>query len=627
MEEVKRRPYRGGAAAHAEEKCAWVVLVMIGSAYVPGAIVAAASLKFRKTKHPVLCMVTPDVPDEGREQLRGVFDRVVEVDAVAYPSRPMPTEKQAAMYAAWISQSYTKWAALTLTEYSKVILLDADMLFLTNCDGLFALPAPAACYSFPWAPPWGKGDLINPYSDGSLAHGARVPAETVLAATRSRSDKTFVGGASVILLEPDAAMFARLLIQLESEPVYAAGRTCVNGVDEISIAEVYAARGVPWAHIHQQYTAIPWKKNWVSRDVRALHFHGRKPWLMSPGEWPDLADWWKTAAAVVEHYPALASTFPTLAKSVLLKAQPAPVAMLDATAAELQLTRDIIARLVVKNPGPESRQKARGVLVAWMQAIRSTTAPPHPWSVVHRDSRASDSSSDALAAELVGARLARPQDTEDIVKATIGLITSRLSAPPPRQAAIITYSAETVSFGSLFAMPITPQIRQAVGLAGEKLMMTSLMRHEAALAATPHYSGLYGGDYRFEVFASPFSRLFAEHSDATYCSPFPHLDAPLGSLGDFFELTAPGRELPAGHWVVHPTPAADMVAAAVRIAEVLGRPGPELRVAFIVNSSDDARAFRGSFEVFRDAVALLEESGAVELLLGNRGCIARRIPS
>jgi len=631
MEEAKRRPYRGGTASQNDEKCAWVVLVMIGSAYIPGALVTATSLKFRKTKYPVICMVTADVPEEGRVQLATVFDRVVEVDTISYPSRPMPTEKQADMYAAWIAQSYTKWAALTLDEYTKVILLDADMLFLTNCDGLFSLPAPAACYSFSWAPPWGKGDMVNPYAaDGVLAHGVAIPAETVLVDAPATTDKTFVGGASIILLAPDPVMYAKLLLLLSSAPVYAAGRTCVNGVDEISIAEVYAARGTAWTHIHQQYTAIPWKKKWVSRDIRALHFHGRKPWLMNPAEWPDLADWWKTAEEAVVRYPTLSNVFPALAKPAPASAPQfakVPASQLDVTAAELRLTRDIIARLTVKRPGQESRQRARCALIAWFQAIRAVPSAPMSWSAVHRVTLVGDESSDALATALVQADLARPQDTSEIVKAAIGLITSRLSSMPPRQAEVISYGAESASYGSFFTTPVTPQIRHAVGLAGEKTTIASLMRHEAALAATPQYQGLYEGDYRFEVFASPFGRLFFDHADATYCSPFHQLDAPLGSLGDFFEITAPGKELPAGHWVVHPTPAGDMVAAARRIAEVLARPGPELRVAFIADTNKDTnRAFRSSYEVFRQEVAPLQAAGVVELLLGIRGCIACRLP-
>src|SRR5579872_5164662 len=112
-----RRPYRGGSSQSGAEtkepgaprSCAWVVLVMLGDGYVPGALVAAASLRARRTRHALVCMVTADVSEAARAQLRVLFDRVVEVPAVEHPSRPMPSEKQARMYGGWIARSYTKW--------------------------------------------------------------------------------------------------------------------------------------------------------------------------------------------------------------------------------------------------------------------------------------------------------------------------------------------------------------------------------------------------------------------------------------------------------------------------------------------------------------------------------------
>jgi hypothetical protein len=586
-------------------------------------------------------MVTEDVPAQARAQLLLQFDRVVEIPVIEYPSRPMPTEKQAQMYESWIARSYTKWNALTMAEYAKVILIDADMLFLANCDNLFAMRPPAACFSFPWAPPWGKGDIENRYTcDGELPHGSSIPAAVVLDAART-SSKTFVGGASIMLLVPDVAQYSRLIEMLHESPIYAEGRGCVNGVDEISVAELYASAGTAWTHIHQQYTAIPWKRAWCGADIRAHHYHGHKPWLMSVEEWPDLADWWATAADIAARQPELGAAFPLATPkqepAVVMhtypetaRATPLPkisVTTLDLAAAELQLTRDIITRLAVKKTSRNAKAKAREALISWMQALHRTSAAP-AWSAVHRQSALDDESSNIFADTLISMGLALKREAGTTVRDVLRLVANRLSRAPPRLCALVSYGTDIVTFGPHFSAEITPQIRHYVKTAGERATISSLMRHEAALSAAPQYLGLYEDGYRFEVFASPFSRLFFAHPDATFCSAFPDTDTALGSLGDFFKITVPGATLPDGNWVIHPAPAADMTAAAKRVAEVLARPGPELRVGFLTDSGGAhlSQAFQHLCNIFMQETKPLQDSGRLEVLFGTRGCIAHRKP-
>jgi hypothetical protein len=196
---------------------------------------------------------------------------------------------------------------------------------------------------------------------------------------------------------------------------------------------------------------------------------------------------------------------------------------------------------------------------------------------------------------------------------------------------LVSYGTSVATFGPHFSTEITPQIRHYAKTAGEQATISSLMRHEAALSAAallaaPQYLGLYEDGYRFEVFASPFSRLFFDHPDATFCSVFPDTDTALGSLGDFFKITAPGATLPDGNWVIHPAPVADMSAAAKRVAEVLARPGPELRVGFLADGSNmhSSRAFRHVCDFFMQETKPLQDSGRLEVLFGTRGCIAHR---
>ena len=305
------------AADHPNSKNAWVVLLMMGDAYAPGALVVAQSLRDTKTKHDIVCMVTHDVSLETRAQLRGtpqnpIYDDVIEVPYIVHPTRPLQSKKQVELYGGWIDRSFTKWSCLKFTWYHRVIFVDADMVVVANCDDLFELRPPAACYSNPWAYPWAdRGGITNPYLTNEKgrsrppAHGACVPAAQIEKALHSGS---FVGWGAVVLLEPNAAKFEDLLAMIHKNPVFGEEFNVVSGSDEVSIAALYAQAG--WTHIHQRYLAIPWKPRWVPpHDVCAYHFHGRKPWEMAISEWPDLAIWWQVVGRLIARCPKARQMF------------------------------------------------------------------------------------------------------------------------------------------------------------------------------------------------------------------------------------------------------------------------------------------------------------------------------
>lgn len=561
MATLQRRAYRGGTntPAACPAKCAWVVLVMLGPGYVPGAVVAASSLRRLKTRHSIVCMVTDDVPEPSRAELRLVFDDVVEVAKLSGASRPMLTEKQSNMYGSWISHSYTKWACLTLA-YDKVVLIDADMLFLANSDSLFELAAPAACFSIPWAPPWGSGDIMNPYiSRGArdITHGTRIPATAIMAAIGSKT-KTYVAATPVVVLTPDAEMYAALARMLNSERVYAEKCLCVNGVDEISVAELYARAGQDWTHIHQRYMALPWKKQWVDRDIHAFHFHGRKPWLMSPKDWPDLAVWWTAAAAAQELAPGLTGLLsPDLTPTVT-----------DIAAADLHLTRVLAAAFGERQPGRTT--------AAWLRAQSEGGRIEH--SLVHRSINIADVAK--FSRDPVG---------------TVKLTAKHLARPPQRSNTLVVCDEKCLAYGSSYYREMDPIVRDLVSLAGPEQVLTSLMTHAAAIAPNPGrniFGNLYSEGYRFEIFTSPITRLLSG-PDAKYCTAFPSIDTPLGALGDFFELTAGGRPLPEGDWLFHPAPVIPIRAVIRRCCELLARDGFRARMAFIGYDSNTTDELSG----------------------------------
>ena len=274
-------------------KNAFCVLLMMGDAYLPGAIATGASISAVESAADSVCMCTPDVSAEALEKLRAVYTDVVVIDYIDHKTRRLVSAKQRDYYDSWINRSFTKWRCLGLTQYRRVILLDADLILLKNCDELFDLPAPAACYSNPWARPFVPNGMENPYTHGhDLAHGAIVPAATIM---RAIARPTFVGGGFIVALEPSARALQDYIDFVKENDVYGAQHKSISTSDEVSIAEFYARRGIAWHNIHQNYAAIPWKKAWSgaspNQPIKAYHYFGMKPWETEP-KFPDQQLWW-----------------------------------------------------------------------------------------------------------------------------------------------------------------------------------------------------------------------------------------------------------------------------------------------------------------------------------------------
>lgn len=283
---------------------AWVVLIMKGDSYVAGALAVGYSLQLVHTKYDTVCMVTPDV--KNREPLKAIFTHVIEVPYIEHPTRSLPSLKQRNYYSYWMDISATRWQCLRLTQYKKIVMLDADELFLQNADELFECNTPSSCYSTPWLQPWGT--ILNLYTqkDGSLQHGTEIPAKKIM---QSLTQFATVGAGSAIL-SPSIERFNKLINILNEKPVYAEGYNSRSGNDEILIAETYARDNISWYHMHQRYTAIPWKKEWSLEngkisidDIKIYHYFGKKPWYMSVDECPFLIDWWSCVDLLISKYP------------------------------------------------------------------------------------------------------------------------------------------------------------------------------------------------------------------------------------------------------------------------------------------------------------------------------------
>ncbi len=130
---------------------------MRNDSYIPGALVLAYRLRKMGTQADLVCLVTPQITQVGRQTLKEVFDQVVVVDEV-FIHHKMAHERQDRPFL------FTRFQALRLCEggglglhYDKIVLLDADIMPLSHYDQLFSLPAPAG--------------IINEFKDHCIEEG------------------------------------------------------------------------------------------------------------------------------------------------------------------------------------------------------------------------------------------------------------------------------------------------------------------------------------------------------------------------------------------------------------------------------------------------------------------------
>jgi len=297
-------------------KYAWCSLVMLGDNYVPGALVAAYSLKKVETKYPVLCMVTYDVTADARESLLKCFDGLVEIPYLEHTTIPMRSHKQRDIYGAWMNKSFTKWNVLNpeLLPYEKVIFFDADMYVVKNIDHLFDIPGPAGTFSSPWAAPYVKNGYYNPYTDakgGELAHGAPVPNEMIKDGLRPQTAMGFVWHASLVLVMPNNIIWAQYKKILNNKAPYG-WKYCASGFDEQVLAELYLQAGVQMYNIHQMYNWIIGKYDWIDEPAHVFQYYNKlsaKPWNVNRATWDDLRAWWDFADKLAAENASLAKYF------------------------------------------------------------------------------------------------------------------------------------------------------------------------------------------------------------------------------------------------------------------------------------------------------------------------------
>lgn len=614
-----RRQAQGGAP---QPRNAWVVLNMTGDYYIPGALATAWSIRQHKTKHALVCMVTNDVSEIARKQLALVFDEVVEVPYLTYKTNPPPSNHQRAVYGGWVDNSFTKWNALNLTQYSKVCFVDADFIHLSNCDELHGLRAPAACFSNPWAAPYsrGKKPMLNPYvrygnnrnfsatplgaprrhglrdeKPVLLKHGDAVPAAVIVdAITRQQA---FASIGAVVLLEPNAADYEAFKQFVGGQkPYYGAKFPKVpSTADESSIDLFYAQeKRRDWAHIGQEFEMIPWKEEiWSDgQKARAWHYMQRKPWEDDPAqlvEYKDLQRWWDVADDLIKAHPELKEAF---------YPDPRTVSPLDIDYSQYKITGDIRRDLATL---ARSRHRDRDTAIDaalrhWHTSMRASDDPnPSAWSTIYRE----DFDRAQLERILIADGALDAADAPKMVAEIARKVASRLHRVPVPTRMQPRCDGEKVYYASSTVTPVTPRVQLLLKIAGCEAVAAAAMRYGiVAPGATwesftaHHYELLRGAGVRNQAFSSPFG---ARARLERYFSPFPDVDVPLRSEGEFFATFEEGKKSMQdyeGAWLCEPSEELAVRAAKVIVAVLsVARP---LTITFATCSAEAAELLETS---------------------------------
>ncbi|MFH4980914.1 hypothetical protein AB6A40_007623 [Gnathostoma spinigerum] len=134
---------------------AWVTLATSDS-YALGALVLARSLAAAKTTKRTHCMITANVTEPLREELRSAFSTVTEVDVMDSND----TVNLALIGRPDLGVTFTKLHCWRLTQYTKCVFLDADCLVLQNCDELFERDEFSAAADIGWPDCFNSGVFV-----------------------------------------------------------------------------------------------------------------------------------------------------------------------------------------------------------------------------------------------------------------------------------------------------------------------------------------------------------------------------------------------------------------------------------------------------------------------------------
>lgn len=260
-------------------KCAYVTLVMLGNAFVKGAVALAKSLIKSQTRYDLICLITDDVTK--RSELLKVYTKIIVVPYLYFKCGKMLTERQQNLYNKWIDFSFTKWRCFDLVMYDKCIYLDADQLVLHNIDHLFVYDY-AMCFNYNY-----NAQFKN------FKHGDVVRHNVLKFILENY---TFVGFTGTLVFKPNKNLSSTIenLLNSNNKLLNMAKNSFHNGFDEIVLTQALIKLHIDVVQLSPMYI-------WNAGDYEVLkdglqpyvinYYGDRKPWIQSSLQYMDLYIW------------------------------------------------------------------------------------------------------------------------------------------------------------------------------------------------------------------------------------------------------------------------------------------------------------------------------------------------
>lgn len=195
--------------------------------YLDGALLMASGLRKQNTVYPIICMVTPDVTENVRIELKKLYDEIIEVEYITPVKSKKgitiineiftPTDYKDENTYSDICHVFTKLHIFNkkIFQYDKLLFVDTDIIPISDYDSLFDLSTPAGwveqiaelIYDVPdttYTRIWGKW---------KIQHGQDIPQELTDIYVAPGS----CVNAGLLLIQPDTDTFETFISQLQTD--------------------------------------------------------------------------------------------------------------------------------------------------------------------------------------------------------------------------------------------------------------------------------------------------------------------------------------------------------------------------------------------------------------------------
>jgi len=298
-------------------KNAYVTFIIRNDSYLPGALVFAYTLRKQNTIHDLICIVSDNISEYARNNLRQLYDDVIEMEELYVPhERRQERQDRPFLFSRFQAFRLGKDGDLG-KQYDKIIIADCDLLPIANFDSLFDLSTPAGIINEKkeYCVESREGSYVIPdsvYVDQTwiwhriykdIPHGSLIPKQIT---DRILEDKNNLGvNASLMLFEPKYSLYQSILDDVRNPEIQKEIAT-YNWPEMQYITLKLSGK---WTNIDLRYSSFNGYP--IIEVLNGIHFAGLKPWniknksLKSYGKFEDYQLWFATYMVMMRDFSEL----------------------------------------------------------------------------------------------------------------------------------------------------------------------------------------------------------------------------------------------------------------------------------------------------------------------------------